>query len=206
MLPVHRSTAMEPTVFPRSLSRNIPSTFTVSPNFSFDNYVRRFLPEAQSQILGLRYFNVYGPQETHKGRMASVAFHLFHQLRNGGSMNLFDGSEGFRRDFIHVQDTIRINLHFLESGKSGIFNAGTGKARSFTAIGECLREIEGSGELKSIPFPDDLRGKYQEFTEADTTRLREAGYEEEFLSLEEGIRLYHKIAFGKWGASISNRK
>ena len=158
--------------------------------FSFDNYVRRFLPEAQSQILGLRYFNVYGPQETHKGRMASVAFHLFHQLRKGGSMNLFEGSEGFRRDFIHVQDTIRINLHFLESGKSGIFNAGTGKARSFTAIGECLREIEGSGELKSIPFPDDLRGKYQEFTEADTTRLREAGYEEEFLSLEEGIRLY----------------
>ena len=159
--------------------------------FSFDNYVRRLLPEAESQILGLRYFNVYGPQESHKGRMASVAFHLFHQLRKEGSMKLFEGSEGFRRDFIHVQDTVKINLHFLHSGKSGIFNAGTGQARSFTAIGKCLKNIEGSGELKSIPFPEDLRGKYQEFTEADTTQLREAGYQEEFLSLEEGIRIYH---------------
>ena len=71
-----------------------------------------------------------------------------------------------------------------------LFNAGTGQARSFTAIGECLKALEGSGELKSIPFPEDLRGKYQEFTEADTTQLREAGYQEEFLSLEEGILIY----------------
>ena len=159
--------------------------------FAFDNYVRRLLPGASSQILGLRYFNVYGPQENHKGRMASVAFHLIKQLGKDGNMRLFEGSEGFRRDFIHVQDTIGINLHFLESGTSGIFNAGTGEARSFTEIAEILKRLHGSGGIQTIPFPEDLRGKYQEFTQASTDALHRAGYVEEFLSLEEGIRLYY---------------
>ena len=160
--------------------------------FAFDNYVRRILPKAQSQVMGLRYFNVYGPQENHKGRMASVAFHLFHQLQETGKMKLFEGSAGFNRDFIHVADTVKINLHFYESKTSGIFNAGTGKTLSFEDIATTLQHLHGSGELESIAFPEDLRGKYQEFTEAGLNNLRSAGFTEEFMSLEEGVRQYYK--------------
>ena len=158
--------------------------------FAFDNYVRRLIPQAKSQVLGLRYFNVYGPQENHKGRMASVAFHLYHQLQETGKMRLFEGSGSFRRDFIHVDDTVKINLHFFESKTSGIFNAGTGKARSFENIATVIKSLNGSGEIESIPFPEDLRGKYQEFTEAGLENLRAAGYRQEFMSLEEGIKQY----------------
>jgi len=160
--------------------------------FAFDNYVRRVLPKVKSQVLGLRYFNVYGPQENHKGRMASVAFHLFHQLQETGKMKLFEGSGNFRRDFIHVADTVKINLHFYESKTSGIFNAGTGKARSFEDIATALQSLHGSGEIESIPFPEDLRGKYQEFTEAGLDKLRAAGYSREFMSLEEGVQQYYE--------------
>jgi len=160
--------------------------------FAFDNYVRRILPKAESQVMGLRYFNVYGPQENHKGRMASVAFHLFHQLQETGKMKLFEGSAGFNRDFIHVADTVKINLHFYESKTSGIFNAGTGKTRSFEDIATTLQHLHGSGELENIPFPKDLRGKYQEFTEAGLNNLRSAGFTEEFMSLEEGVRQYYQ--------------
>ena len=160
--------------------------------FAFDNYVRRILHKAESQVMGLRYFNVYGPQENHKGRMASVAFHLFHQLQETGKMKLFEGSAGFNRDFIHVADTVKINLHFYESKTSGIFNAGTGKTRSFEDIATTLHHLHGSGELENIPFPEDLRGKYQEFTEAGLNNLRSAGFTEEFMSLEEGVRQYYQ--------------
>ena len=158
--------------------------------FAFDNYVRRLIPQAKSQVLGLRYFNVYGPQENHKGRMASVAFHLYYQLQEKGKMRLFEGSRNFRRDFIHVDDTVKINLHFFESKTSGIFNAGTGKARSFEDIATVIKSLNGSGEIESIPFPEDLRGKYQEFTEAGLENLRAAGYEQEFMSIEEGMQQY----------------
>ena len=107
-------------------------------------------------------------------------------------MKLFEGSGGFRRDFIHVDDTVRMNLHFRESGPSGIFNCGTGKARSFEDIGNTLQQLHGSGVIEPIPFPVDLHGKYQEFTEADLTQVREAGYRHDFLSLEEGLRRYHE--------------
>ncbi len=160
--------------------------------FAFDNYVRRQLPKASSQVLGLRYFNVYGPQENHKGRMASVAFHLFNQLHDKGTMRLFEGSEGFRRDFIHVHDTVKINLHFYQSKSRGIFNAGTGQARSFQEIADVLQRMHKGGTLEYIPFPEDLRGKYQEYTEANTDSLRNAGYSEDFISLEEGLRLYYE--------------
>ena len=161
--------------------------------FAFDNYVRRILPQAESQVLGLRYFNVYGPQENHKGRMASVAFHLFHQLQETGKMRLFEGSRHFRRDFIHVTDSVKINLHFYETKTSGIFNAGTGKARSFEDIATTLQNLHGSGEIESIPFPDDLRGKYQEFTEAGLENLRGAGYSKDFMSLEDGVGQYYEL-------------
>ena len=160
--------------------------------FAFDNYVRRVLPQVKSQILGLRYFNVYGPQENHKARMASVAFHLFQQLKETGKMKLFEGSRSFRRDFIHVSDTVNINLYFYESKTSGIFNAGTGKARSFEDIATILQSLHRSGEIESIPFPEDLHGKYQEFTEAGLDKLRAAGYNKEFMSLEEGVQQYYE--------------
>jgi len=160
--------------------------------FAFDNYVRRVLPEAEIQILGLRYFNVYGPQENHKGRMASVAFHLFNQLQDSGKMGLFEGSEEFLRDFIHVADAVKINLHFYQTKSSGIFNAGTGKARSFTDIARTMQDINGTGEIEDIPFPEDLLGKYQKFTEAGLNNLRAAGYSEDFMSLEEGVRQYYE--------------
>ena len=158
--------------------------------FAFDNYVRRVLPKAEIQILGLRYFNVYGPQENHKGRMASVAFHLFNQLHDSGKMRLFEGSEEFRRDFIHVEDTVKINLHFYKTKSSGIFNAGTGKSRSFIDIARTMQDIHGNGKIEYIPFPKDLSGKYQKFTEANLDNLRQAGYSEDFLSLEEGVKKY----------------
>ena len=106
-------------------------------------------------------------------------------------MKLFEGSGGFRRDFIHVDDTVRMNLHFWESGTSGIFNCGTGHARSFADIGTALQQLHGSGVREAIPFPEDLRGKYQEFTEANLTQVRKAGYRHDFLSLEEGLHRYH---------------
>ena len=149
------------------------------------------MPEAEIQILGLRYFNVYGPQENHKGRMASVAFHLFNQLQDSGKMNLFEGSEEFRRDFIHVADAVKINLYFFQTKSSGIFNAGTGKARSFTDIARTMQSMHGSGKIEDIPFPEDLLGKYQKFTEAGLDNLRAAGYNEDFMSLEEGVRQYY---------------
>ena len=158
--------------------------------FAFDNYVRRVLPKAEIQILGLRYFNVYGPQENHKGRMASVAFHLFNQLHDSGKMRLFEGSEEFRRDFIHVEDTVKINLHFYKTKSSGIYNAGTGKSRSFMDIARSMKDIHGNGKIEYIPFPKDLSGKYQKFTEACLDNLRQVGYSGDFLSLEEGLKKY----------------
>jgi len=161
--------------------------------FSFDNHVRRVLPTAQSQVLGLRYFNVYGPQENHKGTMASVAFHLFGQLCDGDEMKLFEGSDGFRRDFVHVDDAVAVNLHFLRTGASGIFNCGTGEARSFEDVGRTLQSLAGRGELRSIPFPDHLVGRYQAYTHADLTELRAAGYERPMTSLEDGLQRYFEV-------------
>lgn len=165
----------------------------------FDNYVRQ-LKGNTSQVLGLRYFNVYGPQEQHKGRMASVARHLFLQLKDGGPMKLFEGSAEIRRDFVHIDDVVSVNLHFFESGGSGIFNCGTGSARAFLDIAETLKALHGEGEVEFIPFPTDLKGKYQRFTEANIGSLREAGYDNQFLSLEEGLARYYPVLKQSGGA------
>ena len=170
--------------------------------FAFDNYVRLILPKAESQVIGLRYFNVYGPQENHKKRMASVAFHFYNQLCNSGKMTLFEGSNEFCRDFIHVSDTVKINLYFYETKKSGIFNAGTGKARSFYEIAEIMKILNGSGEIEDVDFPSDLKGKYQEFTEADLINLRNVGYKDGFLSLEEGLNQYYDLLTSSDGLYI----
>ena len=159
--------------------------------FLFDRWVRRVLPQASTQVVGLRYFNVYGPQENHKGRMASVVFKFHGQAREEGKLLVFEGSENFRRDFVWVEDAVDVNLFFLDHPEqSGVFNCGTGRAESFLALAECAaRHYEGA-VIETIPFPEALRGKYQDFTQADLVRLREAGYEREFTSLEDGVAAY----------------
>lgn len=163
----------------------------------FDRYVRRVLPTAASQIVGLRYFNVFGTQENHKGRMASVAYHFFHQLRKDGVVRLFKGTDGYgdgeqRRDFVYVKDVVDVNLFFYDnSDKSGVFNCGTGRANTFNAVAQAAIKALGTGRIEYIDFPEALRGKYQNFTEADMSRVREAGYARQFTPLEEAVGEYY---------------
>lgn len=177
----------------------------------FDRYVRNHWEQRTAQVVGLRYFNVYGPREGHKGRMASVAWHFFNQYRAGGRVRLFEGSHGYangeqRRDFVSVEDCVRVNLHFLDNpDTSGIFNVGTGRAQPFNdvavAVVNAVRRARGEpeqtlddlvreGAIDYIPFPDDLRGKYQAFTQADLTALRGAGYGAAFLDVAQGVGRY----------------
>ncbi|BCQ37153.1 MULTISPECIES: ADP-glyceromanno-heptose 6-epimerase [Erwinia] len=156
----------------------------------FDHYVREILPEAQSQVCGFRYFNVYGPREGHKGSMASVAFHLNTQLNNGENPKLFEGSDNFKRDFIYVEDVASVNLWFWENAVSGIFNCGTGRAESFQEVADAALKYHKDGEVEYIPFPEKLKGRYQAFTLADQTKLRAAGYDKPFKTVAEGVAEY----------------
>ena len=179
--------------------------------FLFDQVVRQRLPEASSQIVGFRYFNVYGPRESHKGRMASVAFHHYNQFRSEHKVKLFEGCDGYangeqKRDFVYVGDVTSVNLYFLDHPeKSGIFNLGTGRAQSFNELAvanvnscralagepkQSLEELLKQGFIEYIPFPDALKGKYQSFTQADLAKLRKAGYEAPFASVEQGVAQY----------------
>jgi len=179
--------------------------------FLFDQVVRRRLRDADSQIAGFRYFNVYGQNEAHKGRMASVAFHFFNQFRSEKRVKLFQGWDGYadgeqKRDFVSVEDVVEVNMHFLERpALSGIFNLGTGRAQSFNdvavaTVNACLsaegqaaltlEEMRARNMIEYIAFPDALKGKYQSYTEADNAALRRAGYTEDFLTVEEGVARY----------------
>ena len=179
--------------------------------FLFDQVVRRRLGSMKSQVAGFRYFNVYGPREAHKGRMASVAFHFFNQYRAEGRVRLFEGSAGYGpgeqvRDFVSVEDVVKVNLHFLDHPQvSGIYNVGTGRAQSFNDVacatinavrkakGESpltLEQLRAAGAIEYIPFPAQLVGKYQSYTEADMSALRAAGYADPFLTVEEGVARY----------------
>jgi len=160
----------------------------------FDQHVRHLLAEVRSPLVGLRYFNVYGPRESHKGRMMSVLHQLLRQLRETGVCQLFTGTDGYgdgeqQRDFVFVGDIVDLNLDFAQGPmRKGIFNAGTGQARSFNAIARTIIQCLGRGRIEYIPFPERLRGKYQSFTQADVRGLRDAGYTREFTVLEDGIR------------------
>ncbi|MDQ5849899.1 MAG: ADP-glyceromanno-heptose 6-epimerase [Pseudomonadota bacterium] len=175
--------------------------------FLFDQYVRRRIPEKHSQIAGLRYFNVYGPNEAHKGRMASVALHAYQQLLAEGRVKLFAGSDGYRdgeqrRDFVYVDDVVAVNLWLLERRDvSGVFNCGSGKAQTFNRLAVAmvnavhgtnltLHDVVAKGLIEYVPFPRELAGKYQSLTEADLTRLRAAGYPGEFMTVEQGVKAY----------------
>lgn len=168
--------------------------------FLFDQYVRQKLSDAEGAVVGLRYFNVYGPHEEHKGRMSSVAFHFNHQIKRDGVVRLFEGSDGFgpgeqRRDFIYVDDVAKINVWLFENMQlnkniQGIFNVGTGQSQSFKEVADAVIAHHGSGHIEYIPFPDDLRGRYQSFTEADISKLRSIGYSDAFKTVQEGVALY----------------
>ncbi|MFO0956762.1 MAG: ADP-glyceromanno-heptose 6-epimerase [Isosphaeraceae bacterium] len=161
----------------------------------FDRYVRRLMPRLESTVVGLRYFNVYGPREQFKGRMASMVYQLWKQLRDHGACRLFEGTGGYgdgeqRRDFVYPGDVAAVNLHFAASPSPvrGIFNCGTGESRSFNDIARTLIGLLGGGRIDYIPFPESLAGKYQSFTQADISRLRQAGYASPMTRLEDGIR------------------
>ena len=177
----------------------------------FDDYVRRLLPERTAQIAGFRYFNVYGPRERHKGRMASVALHCFDEYRAGGKVRLFEGSDGYaageqRRDFVSVDDVVAVNLDFLDHAeRSGVFNVGTGRAATFNdvavaTINACrvadgapaatLSELVAQGTIVYVQFPAALAGKYQSFTEADVSALRKAGYAASMADVTTGVSRY----------------
>lgn len=163
---------------------------------AFDRYVRQVLPEAKSQIVGLKYFNVYGPQEHHKGKMASIFYQLYHQIKETGTARLFKGTDGYkdgeqRRDFVYVKDVVKVNLWFWEhQGPSGIYNCGTGKAHSYNEVAKALIAALGAGHIEYREFPEVLRGKYQNFTESDPEKLLEAGYDQGFHKMEDAVKEY----------------
>jgi len=199
------------TVFAEHPENERPLNAYAYSKFLFDRYVRSRDADKKSQVVGLRYFNVYGYREQHKPKMASVAFHFYNQYRKFGKVKLFEGSDGYangeqRRDFVFVDDIVSANLYFMNNpDKNGIFNIGTGQCRPFNAVAEAvvntlaerdgkgsrtLEEIVSAGEIEYIPMPEILHGKYQSFTEANLSQLRSVGYTNAFASVEEGTRLY----------------
>lgn len=164
--------------------------------FLFDQYVRRMQTKFRSQVVGFRYFNVYGPREQHKGTMSSVAFHFNNQIKAGEHVRLFEGCDGYgdgeqRRDFVYVGDAVEVNLWFLDHpDQSGIFNLGTGRSQSFNDVANAVIQYHGKGKIEYIPFPEHLKGRYQSFTQADISALRAAGYDKPFKTVEEGVKLY----------------
>ena len=198
-------------VFKESREHEAPLNVYGYSKFLFDQVVRRELPRMSLQLAGFRYFNVYGPRESHKGRMASVAYHFFNQYRANGKVKLFEGSGGYGngeqlRDFVSVDDAVEVNLFFLDNPKaSGIFNVGTGHAETFNEVARAtvnavrrarndremtLDEMKSAGVIEYVPFPPQLVGKYQSYTQADMSALRAAGYRAPFLTVEQGVGRY----------------
>jgi len=184
--------------------------------FLFDQVVRRRFSDCTAQVAGLRYFNVYGDREQHKGRMASVPFHFYNQYRAHGRVRLFEGSGGYgngeqRRDFVSIEDVVKVNLFFLDHpGRSGIFNVGTGTAQSFNdvavaTVNSCRRRVaetpltlaqmQEQSIIEYITFPSDLEAKYQSYTQADIGALRAIGYDAPFLTVEQGVARYVEKLF-----------
>tara|TARA_Y100000748_G_scaffold254489_1_gene220465 strand:+ start:25 stop:993 length:969 start_codon:yes stop_codon:yes gene_type:complete len=166
----------------------------------FDNYYRENISKITSQVVGLRYFNVFGPREHHKEGMSSVVYHFFNQRKTNSRINLFKGSHGYedgeqRRDFIHVDDTVKVKNWFaLNPSISGIYNVGTGTSRTFNDVASCVIDYYASEDPNAImayvDFPEGLESQYQAFTEADMSLLKTKGYSEKFTSLEEGVKSY----------------
>jgi ADP-L-glycero-D-manno-heptose 6-epimerase len=162
----------------------------------FDQYLRHFLDTAKSQVVGLRYFNVYGPREGHKGSMASVIWHFNQQMQKERKIKLFGAYGGYAagehlRDFVYVDDIVAANLWFWRHpDKGGIYNVGTGKARSFNDVAREVVAWYQGGEIEYIPFPEHLAGSYQSFTQADLNALHGIGYKDKFTEIESGVKEY----------------
>ncbi len=158
-----------------------------------DRHVRARMQTLTAPVVGLRYFNVYGAREGFKGKMASVIYQFHQQCERTGVIRMFEGSGPYaageqRRDFVFVSDLVKVNLHFAQGkSASGVYNVGTGKSRSFNDVGRAVIAAQGKGAIEYIPFPEGLKEKYQNFTEADLTSLRKAGYAEPFVELEAGV-------------------
>ena len=187
-------------VFKEERDHECPLNVYGYSKWQFDQYVRRIQHTFESQVVGFRYFNVYGPREQHKGSMASVAFHFNNQIKDAGQCKLFAGSAGYadgeqRRDFVFVGDIVAVNLWFWANpDKSGIFNLGTGRCQSFNDVADAViqwHQQQGAEASKTyVPFPDHLKGAYQSFTEADISALRAAGYDAPFADVETGVKAY----------------
>lgn len=178
------------------LENELPINIYGYSKWLFDQYVRRYLPKPKSQVVGLRFFNVYGPREQHKGAMSSVILRFNQQLLKDGVIKLFAGRDGYadgeqQRDFIYVDDVVDVNLWFWRHPElSGIFNVGTGTPQSFNAVAQAVIEWHGFGKIEYIPFPEHLCGHYQSFTKADLTNIRKIGYSGAFKTIQEGVALY----------------
>jgi ADP-L-glycero-D-manno-heptose 6-epimerase len=179
--------------------------------FLFDQYVRRMPVNKNSQVVGFRYFNVYGVREQHKGRMASVAFHFYNQYKQSGKIKLFEGSEEYDKgsqkiDFVSIEDVVKVKMYFLDNPKlNGIFNIGTGRSQPFNDMAVAavnalrkddnksplaLEELVSEGVIEYVDFPEALKGKYQSFTQADISHLVSSGYKEPFYTVEQGVERY----------------
>lgn len=162
----------------------------------FDRYVRQNLDEIDNKVIGLRYFNVFGPQEFHKGRMASIAYQMYKQIKETGVIKLFKGTDGYkdgeqRRDFIFVKDVAKVNLWCWENDiENGVYNCGTGTATTFNAVAQAVISALGKGKIEYIDFPETLQGKYQSFTQADTRKLLSAGYDGGFTNINDAVKQY----------------
>ena len=179
--------------FAPSRENERPLNLYALSKLAFDNHVRCAAAKSASTVAGLRYFNVYGPRESHKGKMASMVYQLYRQLKESGRARLFVGSDGYadgeqRRDFVFVDDIVRVNLALAEGPvRRGVFNVGTGHSRSFNDVAGTIISQLGAGAIDYIPFPPSLVDKYQSFTQAELSELRETGYTEPFSTLENGI-------------------
>lgn len=179
--------------FTPSRENERPLNLYALSKLAFDNHVRSLAPKFESTVAGLRYFNVYGPRESHKGKMASMVYRLYRQLKTSGVAQLFESTDEYadgeqRRDFVFVSDVVRVNLALTEGPvRNGIFNVGSGESRTFNDVARTIIARLGAGKIEYIPFPRHLAGRYQSFTQAELSALRNAGYGEPFSTLENGI-------------------
>lgn len=193
-------------VFVEDVANEGPLNVYGYSKYLFDQVLRSHMNSLTAPVVGLRYFNVYGPHEQHKGRMASVAFHQYFQFKKEGRVKLFEGCLGYgngcqMRDFVFVEDVINVAMYFMTAGKSGIFNCGSGRAQPFndvalsvvnslTGSNMTLEEAVTKGYIEYIPFPEALKGKYQAYTQADLSKLRAAGFQDRMQTVQEGTAKY----------------
>lgn len=182
------------------------SPYAVS-KWLFDQYARKVIASTpEANVIGLRFFNVYGPGEDHKVDMASAAYKAFQQLLINEPPRVFAGSAEIKRDFVYVRDVVFVTLHMLTNPASGIYNVGTGKAESFSTLMELASAIAGGPAPTVIPFPAAYSQTYQTYTQADLTNLRAAGYSQPFVSLEEGLRDYWSYMQKSAARSVAGRQ